>query len=192
MASSAGTRLAIFFLALCATVAARAGQLAVSDVENSFARASLSISAEKVREKGRDYLVVHIASRGLRLGARDRGMEMHEVIEDGPGAAYLPVTVACDRIELRIGGRTLKPDRASPCLDAMRLARIVSMPVFVVFALDAAAAGEAVVQVPVVVERPDPPVQRSMHPREEPALYRPHVVESLLGERTLSASIEVR
>lgn len=189
----ARTRIALALFAASVALPGWCADLAVLDPEGTFVRAGLALSAEKVRHRDRDYLLLRITSTGQRLADRGNGADVHAVVEQGPGLAFLPVTVACDRMELQLGGRTLRPDRTSTCLEPTRLARIGSMPLFVAFALDSRAAVQmAAVRVPVVVTRPDPPVQRALREDPEPALYRPRVEEMMLGERTLSASIEVR
>lgn len=184
------------FVAACA-LALSSGAAPAQEVfldRAGFEGQNLYVDAERVIHKGRAYLSIQIHASDWTTRRRPGGAnDMESVVEHGPGAAFLPVIVACDRIVLEHAGHAIRPDIESLCVEPTRLSKPASMPLFVAFPFPAAdGVREARLVVPVTVLRPDPPVQRSLQEEKRVALYEPHVDASRLGEHTLHATVQLR
>jgi hypothetical protein len=175
--------------AACVASAAAAGHaknLSVEDVDRGFARLGLQVSAEKVVHRGENYLLLRIQATGVRAIDHADG-RMDSVSLKDRGLAFLPVTVACDRMVLQESGKPRPPAASSPCASTERLAHPQALPVFVAFRYPAP--GKASIVVPVTVTNPDPPIRVSL--RNPAASSAPGVTSALLGDRELFARVGI-
>jgi hypothetical protein len=166
----------------CTLVALDAGarEIFIDDSSGELMRFSLIVKPERVRHAGNDYLSIRIQSTELRRSAYSATGWDAANIRDA-GLAFLPVTVRCHDVAMTHQGKTTRPDPASMCFDTRRLDHPAAIPLFVMFRYPGP--GDVRVTLPITVQRPDPPIQRTLQPT--PAILLPRVDESLLGEREM-------
>jgi hypothetical protein len=162
-----------------------ARELSVHDRDLSFALVGLAIRVEAVVHRGERLLLLRIGANATRSIALGSG-RFDAVAVDDRRHAFLPTSIDCAGVRVESGGKTLSPTLVSPCSDVGRITTTGAMPVFV--ALPWPAGRSASISVPVTVHAPGPPVRRSLH---QSSSYTPAVDASLIGARTLRASVLV-
>ena len=159
--------------------------------QDAVTRHNFRITAEALVHRGKPVLSLRIVATDLReQPLPGGGKDLVRVTETGTGLAFLPITVACDRMVLEHAGTIHRPLAESLCNDSATLPAAQSMPIFVAFPLPQSKdVRTARLVLPITVARPAPRVQRAL--REEPR-DMPRVEESLLGPQTLTATVYLR
>ena len=177
---------AFLLLAVMISTAPQAAALSVTDVEHSVGRIGLTMSVSVIQHRREPYLLVRVQPVDLRTVIQPSGTVARVRLKHAQ-LVFLPVTVACERMELRNNGKTYAPDAVSLCRAPTRLANANTAPLFVVFRHPPKGTTEIVV--PAAVSMPDPPVERVLD--RSPYRPPPPPVDPLVGNHELVIRFQV-